>query len=73
MQRPTTRAGGCFLTLFLLLGFLYLIPTIVAYQRDREVAAVAVINIALGWTVIGWVGALALAVSGQPGTNRRMM
>jgi hypothetical protein len=23
MQRPTTRAGGCFLTLFILLGFLY--------------------------------------------------
>jgi uncharacterized membrane protein (UPF0136 family) len=23
MQRSTTRAGGCFLTLFLLLGFLY--------------------------------------------------
>jgi len=23
MQRPTTRAGGCFLTVFILLGFLY--------------------------------------------------
>ena len=23
MQRPTTRAGGCFLTAFILLGFLY--------------------------------------------------
>jgi hypothetical protein len=23
MQRPTTRAGGCFLTLFILLGFVY--------------------------------------------------
>lgn len=40
----------------------YLIPTFVAYQRDvRNKASVAVINVFLGWSLIGWVVALAMA------------
>lgn len=42
---------------------LYFIPSIVAVARKRQVAAVVVINFFLGWTILGWVGALALAVS----------
>lgn len=42
---------------------LYVLPLIIAYLRaapDR--ASVAVINVLLGWTYLGWVAALALAV-----------
>ena len=42
---------------------LYLTPLIVASVRDRLVAPVAVINIFLGWTLLGWVAALAMAVT----------
>lgn len=50
---------------------LYFVPTIVA--KDRKVpnfGSVAVINIFLGWTLVGWVIALAMAVrSVPPGTH----
>ena len=41
---------------------LYFLPTILAFSR-RVVnrGSVAVINLFLGWTVIGWVIALAMA------------
>jgi Superinfection immunity protein len=43
---------------------LYLLPTLVASRRNaRNMGSVAVINILLGWTVIGWVVALAMAVA----------
>jgi len=42
--------------------FLYVLPTLVAFHRKVPNAwSVAVINIFLGWTLIGWVVALALA------------
>ena len=44
---------------------LYFVPTIVAVNRDHQVGPVAVINIFLGWSLIGWVVALAIAVSGD--------
>ena len=43
---------------------LYLLPSIVAKSRDR--ARVLVINLFTGWTIIGWVVALAIAVRPQP-------
>ena len=40
----------------------YFLPAIIAYRRDvPNMWSVAVINIFLGWTLIGWVVALALA------------
>jgi hypothetical protein len=46
---------------------LYLLPTLVALaRRIPGVAAIAVINILLGWSFIGWVIALALAVRSVP-------
>jgi hypothetical protein len=42
---------------------LYLLPLIVgAARRVPDLGAVAVINIALGWTLAGWVVALAMAL-----------
>jgi len=40
---------------------LYFIPTIVGWGH-RNAASVTVINVFLGWTFIGWVVALAMAV-----------
>jgi drug/metabolite transporter (DMT)-like permease len=41
---------------------IYLAPSIVARQRHAPNAgSVVVVNVLLGWTVIGWVVALAMA------------
>lgn len=45
--------------LMILLIAIYFLPTIIAMAaRHRQTPAIAVLNIALGWTVLGWVGAL---------------
>jgi hypothetical protein len=44
----------------------YFFPTIIAAQSgSRNAASVAIVNLFLGWTFIGWVVALAMAVGGQ--------
>jgi hypothetical protein len=54
-----------FLILAILLG-LYFLPTIVALNRDvLNKWSVLVINLLLGWTLIGWAVALAMAVRTQ--------
>jgi hypothetical protein len=41
----------------------YLLPTLVACLRHApDITAVIVVNLALGWTVLGWWLALALAL-----------
>ncbi len=53
---------GCFL--FLAIAAIYFIPVIVAGRRKHpNDAAIMVINIFLGWTLIGWVAVLAWAVN----------
>ena len=43
---------------------LYFLPTLLAVTRRSSTAAAAiVVDVFLGWSVIGWVVALALAVS----------
>jgi Superinfection immunity protein len=55
----------------LLLAFvLYWLPTIVAVVRRNEVPSVTpivVVNCFLGWTLIGWVVALAMACRSRRG------
>jgi hypothetical protein len=49
----------------LVLAF-YFIPTIVGYiNHQPNVQAIAVVNIFLGWTLVGWVVALAWAFAAQ--------
>ena len=52
--------------LFPIFGFgfvFYFLPTILAFARDkRDATAILVLNILLGWTVIGWVIALIWAL-----------
>ncbi len=46
---------------------LYLLPCLIGCaQRAPDMGAVAVINILLGWTMIGWVVALAMAFRSVP-------
>ncbi len=48
----------------ILLILLYFTPILVANHRHhKNQAGIAVLNIFLGWTIIGWVGALIWAVS----------
>ena len=43
-------------------GFLYFIPLWVAWGRHHHnTAAIFVLNLFLGWTLLGWVGALVWA------------
>jgi heme A synthase len=66
-QVLSTLLGGLLLIVFVVVaGALYFAPSIVASSgKSRNVGAVIVINLFLGWTLIGWVGALALALSGR--------
>lgn len=42
---------------------LYLLPTIVAYRKRRHVFLVAFLNIFFGWSLVGWVAALVVAMA----------
>lgn len=45
---------------------LYFVPSIVAkVRRHKNVVPIELVNIFFGWTVIGWVVALAWAASSQ--------
>ena len=46
----------------------YFLPTFLANWRDvRRVSFITVVNLLLGWTVIGWLVLLAMAALGERG------
>jgi nitric oxide reductase large subunit len=46
---------------------LYFLPTIIAVtQHRRNAALVAVINVLLGWSFLGWIVALVMALTKDP-------
>ncbi len=46
------------------LTLLYLLPMIIAYcKHKRNADAICVLNVFLGWMVIGWIGALVWAMT----------
>jgi hypothetical protein len=54
---------GFFLPFFGLGFVMYFLPTILAFARNkRDTTAILLLNIFLGWTMIGWVVALVWAV-----------
>jgi hypothetical protein len=56
---PSDLSAG---TLFILA--LYLLPAILAaIRRHHQRNAIFVLNLLLGWTVIGWIGALIWAAT----------
>lgn len=62
----TILAAGSAVVGLLILAALYFVPTIVAAIRGHQLASVAVVNILLGWTFVGWVVALVMAVRDKP-------
>lgn len=55
---------GFLIFLFVLVFIaMYFLPTIVAVRRGRQVGPVAVINVFFGWSLIGWVVAISMALS----------
>lgn len=46
----------------LLLLALYLLPTIISWKKKNR-AAILVLNILLGWTVLGWIISLIWALT----------
>lgn len=50
-------------------GLLYFVPTIIAIARSmRNKGSTIVVNVFLGWTIIGWVVALAMACGKKDST-----
>lgn len=50
----------------------YLLPSILAFNRQVPNRwSVVVINVLLGWTLIGWAVALAMAVRDRPSPQTR--
>lgn len=46
--------------------FIYLLPAFIAYQRwHSSRAAILILNVFLGWSVIGWLGALIWSGTGN--------
>lgn len=64
-----TSTGDVILAIMVTVGGLiaYWVPTIVALVRHiPNKGSVIVVNAFLGWTVVGWVVALAMAVRSRP-------
>lgn len=58
--------------LWALILIAYIMPAAIASHRKcKATAAIAIVNVFLGWTFIGWVVALAWAVSGEKSTTPR--
>jgi hypothetical protein len=55
-------------TFFVVLLCLYFVPTIIAWVRGHHnKVAITALNIFLGWSVIGWVGAMVWSLlAAQP-------
>ncbi len=59
------------LTFLAVIFALYWLPTMVAViRRTPSALGVAAINFFLGWTVIGWIVALVLALATYPAQER---
>ncbi|WP_087863461.1 superinfection immunity protein [Comamonas thiooxydans] len=58
---------GCIGLVLLVNALVYVTPTLIAcrYKRANRVP-IMLINVLLGWTILGWVLALALALKADP-------
>jgi hypothetical protein len=62
LQEPPPLSEGAKTGLLLLLLFVYLLPTIVAVCRGHpSLGSIIVVNLFLGWSLLGWVLPLAWA------------
>jgi RsiW-degrading membrane proteinase PrsW (M82 family) len=67
MARDTTDLlAPLHLLLFGIAVVVYLLPTALAYYRDCKATIwIAVVNVFLGWTIIGWFVSIGWAASGK--------
>ncbi|MCE9560414.1 MAG: superinfection immunity protein [Planctomycetes bacterium] len=50
----------------------YFFPSIIAmFRKHPNIAPILVVNIFLGWSIVGWVVALAWAFTAQEGQSKR--
>ena len=61
--------------IFLIIAlFLYFVPAIIALDRKLlNSGSIFIVNLFLGWTLTGWVGALAWAPREQRKPNPRLL
>ncbi|MGB3968758.1 MAG: superinfection immunity protein [Planctomycetota bacterium] len=53
---------------------IYVLPSAVAMlRRHRNVASIMVVNLLLGWTLLGWAVSMAWAVSAAPQVDVRVV
>lgn len=57
------------LCLFLIAVGIYFIPFIIAWFRDHNINGIFLVNLLAGWTLIGWIIALAMACSEKRNQN----
>jgi hypothetical protein len=63
--------GAAFASVLGLLGLLvlvglYFLPSVIAFARHQQEGMVFVLNFFLGWTLVGWVVALAISAGRSP-------
>lgn len=68
---PAGEANGIALTFgplfFIAAPLLYFLPTVEGWLRGHhQMAALGALNLLLGWTIIGWVGAFVWALTAKP-------
>lgn len=67
---PTRQASGALVAVawvLTIITLLYLLPWAVAVTRAKSNhGAIALLNVLLGWTFIGWVAALVMACMAEP-------
>lgn len=49
-----------------ILALLYFLPTIVASHRGHNVTGILILNLLLGWTIVGWWAILIWALCSTP-------
>lgn len=55
--------GGHILVLAIAFGMYFLPLIVAALRKHRQLPAIAMVDILLGWTVLGWIGALVWALT----------
>ena len=52
--------------MLMLIAILYMLPTLIAHARDiPQRQTITILNIVLGWTLIGWLVAFFWAMSAE--------
>ncbi len=65
-------ASGAAAVDFIILLILYFAPSVIAFARSHHNKwAIFALNLLLGWTVLGWIGALVWSLTDQHPNRRR--